>query len=287
MVRTESLARRAAYLAYGLASYAVFVLTFLYAVGFVGGFWASFGWTGALFRSLDGGPTAGSPLRAALADASLLGVFALQHSGMARASFKRRWTRFIPEPIERSTYVLAASLALALLFWQWRPLGGPPIWNASGTPLEPVLIAVSAAGWGLMLLTTFLIDHLAMFGLRQVWCTARGLPLSAPRFASPGPYRAVRHPLYLGFLVAFWAAPVMSPAHLVFAGAATAYVLVGIQLEERDLVRTFGDRYRAYRKTTSMLLPLRRRAPRPAATAGAPSRAPASPAAPSRARTAS
>ncbi len=293
MVRTETLARRAAYLAYGIACYAVFLFTFLYAIGFIGGFWDAFGWGGALFRSLDRGPTDGSPLRALLVDAALLGLFALQHSGMARASFKQRWTRIVPEPIERSTYVLAASLALAVLFGGWRTLGGPVLWNAAGTPLEPALIAISAAGWGLVLFTTFLIDHLALFGLRQVWCTFRGQPRAAPRFVSPGPYRAVRHPLYLGFLIAFWAAPVMSVTHLVFAGATTAYVLVAIQLEERDLIRTFGDRYRAYRRRTSMLLPLRWRTHPEAGTAeaattgAAPARAPASPAAPSRARTAS
>jgi len=251
----QSLARRAAYLVYGVACYAVFFVTFLYAIGFVGGFFGSLGLTGGLFRSMDSGRAAGTG-QALLVDALLLGLFAVQHSGMARRGFKAAWTRLVPEPIERSTYVLATSLCLALLFWQWRPLGTAVMWDVTGTAAEPALVAVSLAGWLIVLFTTFLINHFDLFGLRQVWYAFRARPYPGLEFRTPALYRAVRHPIYLGFIIAFWATPVMSLGHLVFAVATTGYILVAIQLEERDLVHRFGDTYREYRRGTRMLVPL-------------------------------
>lgn len=263
-----SIARRAAYLVYGVACYAVFFFTFLYAIGFVGGFFGSLGLTGDLFRSMDSGRAAGAG-QALLVDALLLGLFAVQHSGMARRGFKAAWTRLVPEPIERSTYVLATSLCLALLFWQWRPLGTAVIWDVTGTAAEPALVAVSMAGWLIVLFTTFLINHFDLFGLRQVWYAFRARPYPGLEFRTPALYRAVRHPIYLGFIIAFWATPAMSLGHLVFAVATTGYILVAIQLEERDLVHRFGDTYREYRRGTRMLVPLpvARREPRERAEA--------------------
>ena len=258
METSDSLIKRTGYLAYGLVSYAVFFVTFLYAIGFVGNFWLAFGWSGELFRSMDfGGPPA--PVGEALViDALLLGLFAVQHSVMARAGFKRIWTRIIPEPIERSTFVLAASLCLALLYWQWRPIGTTILWNVSAQPMEAVLLGVSLVGFLIVLLATFMIDHFELFGLRQVWSAFRGRPAPSQKFRTPFFYRAVRHPIYLGFMIAFWATPIMTLGHLVFAAATTAYMLVAIQLEERDLVRMYGDAYRDYRRRVWMLLPLPR-----------------------------
>ena len=253
---SQPVARRAAYLVYGVACYAIFLVTFLYAIGFVGGFWRSLGLTGAPFRPMDSDPAQGGVLGALAVDALLLGLFALQHSGMARRGFKAAWTRLVPEPIERSTYVLATSLCLALLFWQWRPLGTAVVWDATGTAAEPALVALSLAGWLLVLVTTFLINHFDLFGLRQVWYAFRAQPYPGLEFRTPALYRAVRHPIYLGFIVAFWATPLMSLGHLVFAAATTGYILVAIQLEERDLVHRFGDVYREYRRSTRTLVPL-------------------------------
>jgi protein-S-isoprenylcysteine O-methyltransferase Ste14 len=251
--------RRILFFAYGLASYVVFLGTFLYAIAFVGGF--------AVPTRLDGTPK--MPLGPALAiDAGLLAVFAVQHSVMARRWFKERWTRLVPWTIERSTYVLFASLALMLVFWQWRPLGGV-IWSVERTSLEVVLWAVFAAGWAQVLVTTFLINHFDLFGLRQVWLPLVGRPYTRAVFKTPGPYRLVRHPLYLGFLLAFWATPRMTAAHLLFAVMTTGYILVAIQLEERDLVSEHGVKYESYRRRVPMLLPLRAlfssRPPEPAA----------------------
>jgi protein-S-isoprenylcysteine O-methyltransferase Ste14 len=248
--------RRIAYLAYGGVCYIAFVLSISYAVGFVGNYWQEFGWTGPWFLSMDVGPTA--PIEEALlVDGLLLALFAVQHSVMARPGFKRGWTRVVPTAIERSTFVLAASFCLALLFWQWRPVGSV-VWDTSSSRLAIALIVLSLAGWAVALLSTFMIDHADLLGLRQVVGAFRGKPIPAAEFATPGFYRAVRHPLYLGFLIAFWATPVMTVGHLFFAGAMTAYVLGAIQLEERDLVAHYGEAYRAYRRRVGMLVPLPR-----------------------------
>ncbi len=235
-------------LSYGVLCYAVFLVTFLYAIGFVGDF--------GVPRSIDNGLTA--PTGTAITiDVLLMSVFAIQHSVMARPGFKQWWTRLVPAPIERSTFVLASSLALILLFWQWRAVPAV-VWSVSGVPGQ-LLFALSMLGWGLVLVATFLIDHFALFGVRQVVRHARGLPMPEPRFVVPAIYRFVRHPIMLGFLIAFWAAPVMTAGHLLFAIVTTAYVVVALHLEERDLVAAHGDEYRQYRREVSMLLPLPRR----------------------------
>ena len=239
--------RRTLYLLYGAIAYLLFLPTFLYAIGFVGNFLVP--------KSMDrGGPEAGL-LEALLVDTALLLVFALQHSVMARQGFKRWWTKVVPRPIERSTFVLAATAALALLMWQWRPLGGL-VWDLAGTALVQVLIGLSLLGWGIVLYSTFLIDHFELFGLRQVWAAFRGRRFQPPHFHTPSLYKVVRHPLYVGFLVAFWATPIMTWGHLLFAAATTGYILVAIQFEERDLETFHGDAYRNYRRKTRMLLPI-------------------------------
>jgi protein-S-isoprenylcysteine O-methyltransferase Ste14 len=237
--------KRLAFFLYGVLSYAVFLATFLYAIGFVGGFLTP--------TFLDGVPVL--PLWQALViDTLLLGLFAVQHSVMARPAFKRWWTRFVPEPVERSTYVLASSLALIALFAHWQPLGGV-IWDVQDQLGRIVLYALFAFGWGLVLVTTFLINHFDLFGLRQVWLQLLGRPYTPLRFVTPGPYRLVRHPLYVGWFFAFWATPTMTAAHLVFAVATTAYILIAIQLEERDLVDAHGPDYAEYRRRVPMLIP--------------------------------
>jgi protein-S-isoprenylcysteine O-methyltransferase Ste14 len=242
--------KRVVFFLYGTACYLVFLATFLYAIGFVGGLLVP--------KALDGPPA--QPFWPALAiDALLLTVFAVQHSVMARQWFKKRWTRLVPWTVERSTYVLFASAALALLMWQWRPLGGL-VWEVGSGAARAALWALFATGWALVLFATFLIDHFDLFGLRQVWLSLVGRPYSRRPFGTPGPYRLVRHPLYLGFLLAFWATPRMTVTHLVFALATTGYILVAIQLEERDLTREHGEAYAAYRRRVPMLLPLGRRA---------------------------
>jgi protein-S-isoprenylcysteine O-methyltransferase Ste14 len=243
-------------LAYGIFSYGVFLGVFVYAVGFIGGFLTP--------TRLDG--TASRPLWQALAiDLGLLGLFAVQHSVMARPAFKRWWTRFVPEAIERSTYVLLSSLALVALFAWWEPIGGT-VWETTGS-IRIAVVALYLLGWALLLYTTFLIDHFDLFGLKQVWRRLTGAGYQAPQFYTPSLYKLVRHPLYIGWLTIFWAAPTMTVAHLVFALATTAYILIAIQLEERDLVDAFGERYVTYRRDTPMLIPrLRRRRTRESAT---------------------
>jgi len=237
--------KRVAVFIYGSVAYLTFLGTFLYAIGFVGGL--------GVPTSLDGDP--GAPLAAALAiDAALLAIFAVQHSVMARRWFKTWWTQFVPPAIERSTYVLFASLALMLLFWQWRPLGGV-VWSVENPAGQALLRMLFAAGWTLVLVVTFLINHFDLFGLRQVWCVLVGRPSPKVSFATPGPYRVVRHPLYFGFLLAFWMTPAMTLAHLVFAIATTGYIVLAIQFEEQDLVAEHGVAYENYRRRVPMLVP--------------------------------
>jgi methanethiol S-methyltransferase len=237
--------QRVSVFAYGVLCYASFLATFLYALGFVGGF--------AVPKSMD--TASRGPLwLSLLVDLGLLALFAVQHSGMARPAFKRQLTRVIPPAAERSTYVLLSSAALLLLFWSWRPLGGE-IWHVEQPLGAALLYAGFAFGWGLVLVSTFLIHHFDLFGLRQVWLFLRGEPYLPLRFVTPGPYRLVRHPLYLGWLCAFWFTPHMTATHLVFALATTAYILVAIRWEERDLVSVHGADYLRYRERTPMLVP--------------------------------
>lgn len=236
---------RILFFAYGCLAYLLFLATFLYAIAFVGGL--------AVPVILDGPAT--TPFATALLiDAALLGVFAVQHSVMARPWFKRWWTEIVPWAIERSTYVLFASLALDLLFWQWRPLGGT-VWAVDLPWLRAVIWTLFACGWLQVLMMTFYIDHFDLFGLRQVWLHLLGRQYTRVRFATPAPYRMVRHPLYLGFMVAFWAAPTMSVTRLVFAAATTAYIVIAIQFEERDLEHEHGAPYQEYRRRVPMLVP--------------------------------
>ena len=230
---------------YGVLCYVVFFATFLYAIGFVCNLYVP--------RSLDGPPAA--PLGSSLMiDLGLLLLFALQHSVMARPAFKRWWTRLIPEPAERSTYVIASSIALIILFAFWQPLGGV-VWSVAQPTAVIVLYSLCAFGWLLVLVSTFLLNHFDLFGLRQVWLYLRGAPYTHLTFSTPGPYRLVRHPLYVGWLFAFWATPDMTLTHFVFALATSGYILAAIQLEERDLVRHLGTQYSDYRKRVPMLIP--------------------------------
>ena len=231
---------------YGVICYGIFFGTFLYAIGFVGNF--------IVPKSMDSGAD-GTFTEALIINVLLLGVFAVQHSVMARKGFKELWTKVIPEVIERSTYVLLSSLALLLLFWQWRPMGDV-IWDVSGSNLGTMLIAISLVGWLLVLVSTFLINHFELFGLKQVFFNLKGRESTYGEFKTPGIYKFVRHPIYFGFTVAFWATPIMTVAHLIYAVATLGYVIIGIFLEERDLVATFGDEYKEYKSQVSMLIPL-------------------------------
>jgi methanethiol S-methyltransferase len=235
-------------LLYGLVAYLFFLATFIYAIGFIAGVFVP--------KGIDSGEAV--PLaEAVIVNLLLLGVFAVQHSVMARRGFKRWWTRIVPEAVERSTFVLAATLALALLLWQWRPIAEPVIWHVQDPIARTALWTLSGIGWAVLLISTFLINHFELFGLRQVFSHLLGLKIPAPEFRTPLFYRHVRHPLYVGFLLGFWATPHMSAGHLLFAAASTGYILVGIWFEERDLIAQFGDRYRLYREQVGMLLPRR------------------------------
>ena len=239
-----SISHRVLVFAYGIASYAVFLVTFLYAAGFIGNFLVP--------KSIDSQATV--PFwPALLVNLGLLALFAVQHSVMARPAFKRWWTRIVPEPAERSTYVLFSSVALIALFAFWQPMGGA-VWHVENPIGKAALYAAFAFGWGLVLVTTFLINHFDLFGLRQVWLHLLGKEYTALKFVTPAPYRIVRHPLYVGWLFAFWATPTMTVAHLVFALMTTAYILVAIRLEERDLVAHHPE-YADYQRNVPMLLP--------------------------------
>jgi protein-S-isoprenylcysteine O-methyltransferase Ste14 len=231
--------------AYGLVCYGVFFATLLYAIGFLGNF--------GVPKSIDSG-VEGSALDALLIDGLLLGLFAVQHSVMARPWFKQAWTKVIPEPAERSTYVLLSSLALLLMFWQWRPIGGV-IWSVENPVGYAAIMALYAGGLLVVLLATFLINHFDLFGLRQVYLNLMGRPYTHLAFRTPFLYRFVRHPLYVGWLVTFWSAPVMTSAHLFFAIMTTVYILLAIRWEEADLVDVHGKAYLRYRREVPMLVP--------------------------------
>jgi methanethiol S-methyltransferase len=238
--------KRPLVLLYGVACYAVFFATFLYAFGFVGNLFVP--------KSIDS-EASGSFTEALLINASLLAVFAVQHSIMARQWFKRMWTRVVPEPAERATYVLFSSLALIAMFWFWRPVGGT-IWQIENEIGKAVMYAGFVAGWLIVLVSTFMINHFDLFGLRQVWLYFRGRPYTAVKFRTPIFYKFVRHPLYFGWLLAFWCTPTMTAAHLFFAVMTTGYILIAIQFEERDLIRQHGKSYSEYKQRVPMILPL-------------------------------
>jgi protein-S-isoprenylcysteine O-methyltransferase Ste14 len=241
---------------YGGLVYLLFLGTFLYAIAFVGNLGGP--------KTIDSGEP-GSIVEALIINSLLLGLFAIQHSVMARPAFKRWWARFVPQSVERTTYVLLASLVLLLLYWQWRPIH-ELVWSVTNPAAALVLQGVFWTGWAVVLISTFLINHFELFGLRQVYARMRGETLPPAQFKTPLFYKRVRHPIYLGFLLAFWATPAMTVGHLLFAVATTGYILIGIYLEERDLVVLFGDQYRRYREQVSMLIPLpgrtARRSPR-------------------------
>jgi methanethiol S-methyltransferase len=244
---------------YGVGSYVLALAVFAYTAGFIGNFMVP--------RSLDAAPV-GSFGTSLLVDLGLLVLFALQHSVMARPGFKRVLTRLIPQAAERSTYVLASSVAMFLLFWQWRPLGGV-LWSVDSTAGRVAIYSLYAFGWALLLASTFVINHFDLFGLRQVWLQLLGRPYTKLRFATPVFYRLVRHPLYIGWMTIFWATPVMSAAHLLFAAVTTGYILVAIKYEERDLVDMHPE-YADYRRRVPMLNPFGRRpATRPVSAAAA------------------
>lgn len=237
------------YLFYGVVCYAIFFGTYCYAVGFVTNLVVPTG--------LDSRPT--SPFWSALAvNVGMLVLFALQHSVMARPAFKKWWTRWVPEPLERSTYVLLSSVCIILMFVYWQPMGGV-VWAVESTSATVILHAISLLGFGIVLVSTFLINHFDLFGLRQVWLYFSGKPYTQLPFKTPFFYKHVRHPLYLGWMIAFWAAPVMTVAHFLFAAICTGYMLTAIRLEERDLIAVFGDRYIKYREAAPMLIPFIRR----------------------------
>jgi protein-S-isoprenylcysteine O-methyltransferase Ste14 len=233
---------------YGLVAYAIFFASFVYAIGFVEGL--------VVPKTIDIGGAA--PMAEALiVNLLLLSVFAVQHSLMARKQFKAWWTRIVPASVERSTYVLFSSLALALLCWQWRAMPAV-VWQIADPRIANAVIGLSLAGFLIVLTSTFLINHFELFGLHQVVNNLSSRPMPTPRFRTPLYYKLVRHPIYLGFIIAFWAAPTMTVGHLLFAVATTGYIIIGTLLEERDLIEMFGDEYRDYRKRVSMLVPWRK-----------------------------
>ncbi|XIA66346.1 methanethiol S-methyltransferase [Bradyrhizobium sp. TZ2] len=240
-----SFATRVLTLCYGGLAYLIFLGTFLYAVGFVSGYLVP--------KTIDTGPASSLPT-ALLINLVLMSIFAVQHSGMARLGFKKLFAHFASPAIERSTYVLLASLTLILLFWQWQPMPAV-IWNIENPVLAGVAIAGGFLGWLIVLYSTFLISHFELFGLTQVVAHFAGRMVEPVKFKTPGLYRLIRHPIYLGFIIAFWSTPTMTLGHLLFAAVTTAYIFVGIYLEERDLVSLFGDQYRHYRQRVAMLVP--------------------------------
>lgn len=237
--------KRSLVLLYGIIAYIAFFGTILYAIGFVGNL--------VVPKTIDGTPQV--PIgKAILINSALLLLFALQHSIMARPAFKRRWTKIVPEPMERSTFVIFTCICLFLLMWQWQPMGGI-IWSVENPMAKAILTAVYFIGWGIVFISTFMINHFDLFGLRQVWLYFRGEEYKPLPFRVPLFYRFVRHPLYFGFLIAFWATPVMTVAHLFFAVMTTGYILTAIQFEEKDLVTHFGEKYISYKKKLPMIIP--------------------------------
>lgn len=230
---------------YGAICYLIFFAVFLYAIGFTGNLLVP--------KGIDAGAD-GPMLQAIIVNVVLMGLFAIQHSVMARPGFKRWWTKAVPEPVERSTYVLFASLLLALLYWQWQPMT-EAVWTVAGPAWSMVLWAVFAIGWLIVLLSTFMIGHFELFGLTQVWLNLQGKLPAAPEFKTPGFYKLVRHPIMVGFIVAFWATPAMTLGHLLFAAVTTVYILIAIQLEERDLIDLLGELYLDYRNRVPALIP--------------------------------
>jgi len=230
---------------YGVVSYIIFLGSFLYAIGFVGEF--------IVPKTINSGQ-AGAFLPSLLINMALLTLFAFQHSGMARPGFKKWWTKVVPKSIERSTYVLFSSLSLILLYIFWQPLPGV-VWNLEGTVLPGILNVTYFIGWGILLMATFMISHAHLFGLKQVYEFFRKKEIENPKFQTPGFYKFIRHPIMLGFIIAFWSTPLMTVGHILFAGATTGYILIAVQLEERDLLAYFGDRYRKYREQVPMFIP--------------------------------
>lgn len=240
-------------LLYGVISYAIFFVTFLYAIAFVGGY------EQFVPKAIDSGTSVGF-WESIIVNVVLMSIFAFQHSIMARPGFKALWTKVVPPSAERSTYVLLSSAALILLYWQWRPMP-EPVWDFQNEIGRRVLEGLYFFGWFFVLVSTFMIDHFELFGLRQVMCRMLGKEAPRPSFKEPGLYKIVRHPIMLGFVIAFWAAPTMSQGHLLFAAVTTAYILVALQLEERDLMTAFGDKYADYRARVRMILPIPRKRP--------------------------
>lgn len=231
---------------YGIVSYVIFLGSFLYAIAFVGDFWVP--------KTVNSGPESATLWQALGINVLLLGLFAVQHSVMARGGFKKWWTRIIPSQVERSTYVLLSSLILIFLYWQWQPLPDV-IWSVEAGLWSGLINGLFALGWGIVLVATFMINHFDLFGLRQVWLYLKGDEITPIEFQEPGLYKYVRHPLMLGFLIAFWATPVMTLGHLVFAIATTGYIFVGIWFEERDLLQYHGEKYKEYRNRVNRIIP--------------------------------